>query len=196
MSMTDTKPQRRSFYPTPGWLIFGLLVVEGLLWLSERFQWLPRGWAVLIAMGTIGAAILFLLSWFAAALRFGWRFQFSIRSLLMLAPIVAIVCVLMSRQPVWLVGLSLDDVKVRLGPWNYQQQLVVPATYAGWFGPRPASLKPGDKCIVVNYDDYRGEQINIFAVSPQVYKRVKGVSPGNKETYVLEVHTVPTGAVY
>ena len=37
--MTDRKPQPRRFYPTPAWLIFGLLVVEGLLWLSERFQW-------------------------------------------------------------------------------------------------------------------------------------------------------------
>jgi hypothetical protein len=36
--MTDTKPQRRRFYPTPGWLVLGLLVVEGLLWLSQRLS--------------------------------------------------------------------------------------------------------------------------------------------------------------
>ena len=35
--MTDPIPTRRRFYPTPAWLIFGLLVVEGLLWLSERY---------------------------------------------------------------------------------------------------------------------------------------------------------------
>ena len=41
MGMIDSIPQRRCFYPTPAWLVLGLLVVEGLLWLSERFQWLP-----------------------------------------------------------------------------------------------------------------------------------------------------------
>ena len=40
--MTDPTPTRR-FSPTPSLLIFGLLVVEGLLWLSERFQWLQPG---------------------------------------------------------------------------------------------------------------------------------------------------------
>ena len=34
----DPIPTRR-LSPTPAWLIFGLLVVEGLLWLSERYQW-------------------------------------------------------------------------------------------------------------------------------------------------------------
>ena len=38
MDMTDDLPKRRWFRPTPGWLLVGLLVVEGLLWLSERFQ--------------------------------------------------------------------------------------------------------------------------------------------------------------
>ena len=37
--MTDPIPTRRRFVPTPSWLIFGLLVVEGLLWLSERYRW-------------------------------------------------------------------------------------------------------------------------------------------------------------
>ena len=36
--MTDPTPQRRPFL-TPSWLIYGLLVVEGLLWLSERYRW-------------------------------------------------------------------------------------------------------------------------------------------------------------
>ena len=36
--MTDPTRTRRPFYPTPTWLIFGLLVVEGLLWLSERYR--------------------------------------------------------------------------------------------------------------------------------------------------------------
>ncbi len=36
--MTEPKPTRR-LYPTPASLIYGLLVVEGLLWLSERYRW-------------------------------------------------------------------------------------------------------------------------------------------------------------
>jgi hypothetical protein len=58
------------------------------------------------------------------------------------------------------------------------------------------SLKPGDKCIAVDYYDYHGEQICICAVSPQIYKRVKGVSPGDRDAYVLEIFTTPKGTVY
>jgi hypothetical protein len=38
--MPEPIPTRRSFRPTPAWLIYGLLVVEGVLWLSERLGWL------------------------------------------------------------------------------------------------------------------------------------------------------------
>ena len=135
--MADSIPNRRWFNLTPDRLILGLLLIESSLLLSEWFRLLPRGWAVLTAMGTIGVAVVSLLFWLAAALRFGWRFQFGVRSLLILAPVVAILCGLMAIQTRWLVGLSLDDIKARLGPWNYQQQLVVPASYAGgYFGPR------------------------------------------------------------
>ncbi len=46
--MTSDTPTRRRFYPTPGWLILALLVMEGLLWLSERYRWFwfndKKGW--------------------------------------------------------------------------------------------------------------------------------------------------------
>jgi hypothetical protein len=91
--MTDPHPTR-SFYPTPAWLIFGLLVVEGLLWLSERYRWfgfnLHRGWTVLIAVAVVGVAMLVMLGWFIVALYFRWGFQFSIRSLLVLTIAVAV----------------------------------------------------------------------------------------------------------
>ena len=94
--MTDPAIQRRSFRPAPAWLICGLPVAEGLLWLSERFQWFwfneHRGWTVLIAVAVVGATILFMLLWFIASLVFGWRFQFSIQSLLVLTLVVAIPC--------------------------------------------------------------------------------------------------------
>ncbi len=90
--MTDPIPRRR-LIPMPAWLIFGLLVVEGLLWLSERFSWFPfnhhKGWTVLIAVAVVGLAFLVMLLWFIVALVRRWRFQFSIRSLLVLTVAVA-----------------------------------------------------------------------------------------------------------
>ncbi len=94
--MTNPKSTRRWLFPTPAWLLLGLLVVEGLLWLSERFQWFgfneKKGWTVLIAVAVVGATIIFMLLWLVASLAFRWRFQFSIRSLLVLTVAVALPC--------------------------------------------------------------------------------------------------------
>jgi hypothetical protein len=80
--------------PTPAWLIVGLLVVEGLLWLAERYTWFwfneHKGWTVLIAVAAVGATMLVMLAWFVASLVFRWRFQFSVRSLLVLTLAVAL----------------------------------------------------------------------------------------------------------
>ncbi|MGO9109399.1 MAG: hypothetical protein ACLP9L_09210, partial [Thermoguttaceae bacterium] len=92
--MTDPKPIRRRFCPTPTWLVLALLIVEGLLWLSERFQWFAfnahKGWTVLIAAAVVGVTFLVMLVWFAASLLFRWPFRFSIRSLLVLVVVVAL----------------------------------------------------------------------------------------------------------
>ncbi len=91
--MLSAKSQRRWFSPTPACLIYGLLIVEGLLWLSERYTWFgfneKKGWTVLIAVAVVGVAMLVVLLWFAASLLFRWRFQFSIRLLLVLVDAVA-----------------------------------------------------------------------------------------------------------
>ena len=96
MGMSDSIPQRRWLRPTPGRLVLGLLVVEGLLFLSERFHWFAfnehKGWTVLIAVASVSLAMLLMLLWFAASLLFRWRFQFSIRSLLVLTLVVAMPC--------------------------------------------------------------------------------------------------------
>lgn len=79
---------------TPDRVVTGLLVVEVLMWLSGRF--LPflfddhKGFGVLIALATVGAAIWLMAFWFAVSLLFRPRFQFSIRSLLVLTVAVAI----------------------------------------------------------------------------------------------------------
>ena len=89
-SMANALPKRRWFSPTPGWLVLGLLAVEGLLFLAEQFRWLPKGWTVLVAVASVGVALILMLAWFAVALLFRWRFQFSIRSLLVLTVAVAL----------------------------------------------------------------------------------------------------------
>ena len=76
--------------------MLGLLAVEGLLLLSEWFGWFAfnrhKGYSVLVTIATVAAAMLLMFVWFLAALVFRLRFQFSIRSLLVLAVVVAIPC--------------------------------------------------------------------------------------------------------
>ena len=89
--MTDA-PQSRSFYPTPSCLIVALLVVECLLWLSDRFQWPTwhKIYPVLIAVASVAVVFVVMLLWLVVAVRFHWRFQFSVRSLLIFTVAVAI----------------------------------------------------------------------------------------------------------
>ena len=92
--MTDPDPKPRWYRLTPDRLVIGLLVVECLLWLSERFQWpiWHKGYPVMIAVAMVGLAFLIMLFWFIASLLFRWRFQFSIRSLLVMVVVAAIPC--------------------------------------------------------------------------------------------------------
>ena len=80
----------RWFYPTPGRLLFLLLPLEGIFLLLNWFQWMPKGWAVLIAIAAVALTIVVMLIWFFLAYCFCWHFQFSLRSLLLLTIVVAI----------------------------------------------------------------------------------------------------------
>ena len=57
--MTNSVPHHRWYRLTSDRLVLLLLAVEGLLWLSERFQWFPlnehKGWTVLIVVASVGA---------------------------------------------------------------------------------------------------------------------------------------------
>ena len=90
-SMDAPEPKRRWFYPTPSWLVICLLAAECLLWLSERYQWFSfnshKGWTVLIAVAAVGVGTMLLFIWLLFALLFRLRFQFSIRSLLVMVVI-------------------------------------------------------------------------------------------------------------
>ena len=92
--MADTTSKPRWYCPTPGWLVVLLLATTGFLYLSERFQWFSfnshTGWTVLLAVASVGVVLLLMLPWLVAALIVRWRFQFSIRSLLLLVVAVAL----------------------------------------------------------------------------------------------------------
>ena len=91
--MTLRESKRRWFYPTPAWLVLGLLGTTGLLYWSERFGFNShKGWTVLIAVAAVGVAFTVLLLWWIAALIFRLRFQFTIRLLLVSTVAVALPC--------------------------------------------------------------------------------------------------------
>lgn len=90
--MADATTTRRWFHPTPDRLILVLLAVEGLLFMADWFRWLPKGWPVLIGIAAVGAVMLLMVLWFLLGLLFRWRFQFSVRSLLVLVVAVAVPC--------------------------------------------------------------------------------------------------------
>ena len=92
--MTDSEPKYRWFHLTPDRFVLLLLAVEVLLWLSDRFGWLGwhKGYAVLTDVAVVGVAMILMLVWFGVALVFRWRFQFSVRSLLVLVFVMALPC--------------------------------------------------------------------------------------------------------
>ena len=83
------EPIRKAFRwlrPTPDRLVVALLALEVFLLLSERFEWFAfkqhKGYAPLIAVASVCAAVLLMFLWFLSALVFRLRFQYSLRSLL------------------------------------------------------------------------------------------------------------------
>ena len=92
--MSDPQLERRCFAPTPDRLVFCLLAATAVLFLSERFQWFPlnhhKGWTVLVAAAGVGVFFLVAILWFATAVLFRLRFQFTVRSLLLLMVALAL----------------------------------------------------------------------------------------------------------
>jgi hypothetical protein len=84
------KPKCRWFHFTPEHLLAVLLIVEGILLLFDWFHWFPKGWAVLISIEAVVFFLVLVLLWFIINLLFHWRFQYSIRTLLVLMMAVAI----------------------------------------------------------------------------------------------------------
>jgi hypothetical protein len=95
--MDDSEePKRRWYRLTPDRLVLGVLALEAFLLLSQWQSWFAfgqhRGWSVLTAVAAAGLTLLLLSLWFVASLLFRWRFQYSLRSLLLLVVAVAVPC--------------------------------------------------------------------------------------------------------
>ncbi len=88
----ETREKLRWYCPTPGWLVYGSLAVTGLLFLSNWLGWPAwhKGYAVLTCVASVAAILVLMLLWFVAAVIFRLRFQFSIRTLLVLVVTVAL----------------------------------------------------------------------------------------------------------
>ncbi|QDU98663.1 hypothetical protein [Lignipirellula cremea] len=91
-----------------------------------------------------------------------------------------------------LVGRSLSHVVAKLGQPDSQSEM----KNEPHFGPFPASLLPTETCTNLYYADYQGEQTHVFLVTPAIYERIHGKSPGAENAYVLEVYTYPQGTVF
>ena len=96
----DAPTQTRRFHLTPGRFVLALLVVEMLLWLSDRFGWVGwhKGYAVVTAVAAVSVGLLVMLAWFGVAVVFRRTFQFSLRTLLVLAVVVALPCSWMAAE--------------------------------------------------------------------------------------------------
>ena len=88
------KARRRWLRITPDRVVVAVLALEGFLLASAWFRWFAfnehKGYAVLICLATVGAALVLMFFWFLAALVFRLRFQFSILALLVLVVVVAV----------------------------------------------------------------------------------------------------------
>jgi hypothetical protein len=87
---------------TPNRLLLVLLAVEVSLGVSDRYCWfsLDRydNRALLIALGAAGATIALLTLWSLTSLVFRWRFQFNLRSLLLIVMAVGVPCGWLFRE--------------------------------------------------------------------------------------------------
>ena len=89
--MTETsKSRRRWFNVTPDRVLLALLPLWGMLFLSEHFHWLSKEYSVLLAVASMPVVVVFIVPWFATALLLRWRFQYSLRTLLLVMLVASI----------------------------------------------------------------------------------------------------------
>ena len=94
--MSDAVAKPRWYHVTPDRFLIGLLAAVLLLLAADRFELLGltrgSGWNVLLAGAVVCLGMFGCLIWFVAALLLKKRFQFGLKSLLVLTVVVAIPC--------------------------------------------------------------------------------------------------------
>jgi len=93
--MLDIVSKPRWYHITPDRFLIGLLAAVLLVLLADRLELGLRhgsGWNVLLAMAIVCLGMLAGLIWFGTSLLLRRRFQFGLKSLLVLTVVVAILC--------------------------------------------------------------------------------------------------------
>lgn len=107
--MAETSPisvspgrKLRWYLPTPPALVFIVLAMQGVLFLSEQYHWFwfneRKGYTVLIAVAATAAALLLIACAFAISALFKSNGTFGLATLLLMVPIIAIPCAWLARE--------------------------------------------------------------------------------------------------
>ncbi len=125
--MSDTTAATKRFAITLDRVLVGLLLVEGLLFLSDQYDWFAinrrKGWTVLIAVAVVGGVLLLtalwaMASWVVARWTRGRPFQFGLRSGLLLVLVAGLVCGWLGsaiEQARWLAEIRKGILKAKGG---------------------------------------------------------------------------------
>lgn len=104
LSDAPTSRQPRWYAPTPAKFLLPILVMQGVLFLSAHYRWFwfneRKGWTVLITVAATAACLVLAIVWgvigrFVRAKR---PSQFSLATLLLLVPVIAIPCGWLARE--------------------------------------------------------------------------------------------------
>lgn len=133
----------RWFHLTPDRLLLALLPVWGGLFLADHFHWLPKGYAVLLAV-TILFVALFVALWFAAAAIFRWRFQYGLCTLLlaMLLTSVGMSWLVVEMERARRQREVLDEI-AKLGGKVFYDNIVRSSKLVNWNPPAPVRVAAG-----------------------------------------------------
>lgn len=101
VEVSDTSAKTKWYASLTDWVLAALLLVEGLLFLSDQYDWFAfnrrKGWTVLIAAAIVGGTLLLVAlgaAWSWAASRWTNRkpFQFGLRPAMLAVAVVGVVC--------------------------------------------------------------------------------------------------------